>query len=184
MSEQIKNDNLNVKKRMMFSAEDDYYYFAYNTIIFLQTLGFTSEKKRLQEWSKLNYLIPFLSNHALFSILASNKELDSTASPIDRNHLKETYLKSRLRLNWAMSLFYALQQKGIISISKNETRKSFDVWLCIENLPAEFSSSELFRMERDHSEQIKSMFSYIRTMKTDSLLDELFRKRGVHIWED
>jgi len=184
MSEHIKNEHINVKKRMMFSAEDDYYYFAYNTIIFLQTLGFTSEKQRLQEWSKLNYLIPFLSNHALFSILASNKAYDSKASPIDRSHLKETYLKSRLRLNWAGSMYYALQQKGIISMSKNETRKSFDLWLCIENLPNEFSSSELFRMEREHSKQIKSMFSHIRTMKTDLLLDELFRKRGVHIWED
>lgn len=184
MSDQLKNDNMNVKKRMMFSAEDDYYYFAYNTIVFLHTLGFTNNSKRLQEWSKLNYLIPFLSNHALFTIMASNKALDSKASPIDRNHLKEIYLKSRLRLNWAGSLFFALQQKGIVTLSKNETRKSFDIWLCIENLPKEFSSSELFRMERSHSKQIKTMFSHIRTMKTDSLLDELFRKRGVHIWED
>jgi len=184
MNDQTKHDNLKVKKRMMFSAEDDYYYFAYNTIIFLHTLGFTSESKRLQEWSKLNYLIPFLSNHTLFSIVYSNKASDSKASPIDRIHLKETYLKSRLRLNWAGSLFYALKQKGILSMYRNETRKSFDVWLCIENLPKEFSSSELFRMEREHSNQIRTMFSHIRTMKTDSILDELFRKRGVHIWED
>ncbi|GMX60105.1 hypothetical protein MHH56_09580 [Paenibacillus sp. FSL K6-3182] len=184
MNDQMKNENLNVKKRMMFSAEDDYYYFAYNTIIFLHELGFTSESKRLQEWSKLNYLIPFLSNHTLFSIVSSNKVLESKASPIDRIHLKETYLKSRLRLNWVGSLFYALQQKGILSMSKNVTRKSFDVWLCIENLPEEFLSSEFFRMERDHSNEIKTMFSHIRTMKTDSLLEELFRKRGVHIWED
>lgn len=183
MSDHIKNENVNVKKRMMFSAEDDYYYFAYNAIIFLKTLGYTSEKQRLYEWSKLNYLIPFLSNHALFSIIASNIAMDTKASPIDRNHLKETYLKSRLRLNWSGSLFYALQQKGILSMSRNETRKSFDVWLCNENLPKEFSSSELFRMERDHSNQIRSMFSHIRTMKTDTLLDELYRKRGVHIWE-
>ncbi|MFM9331568.1 hypothetical protein [Paenibacillus mesotrionivorans] len=176
--------NINVKKRMMFSAEDDYYYFAYNTIIFLHTLGCTSESKRFQEWSKLNYLIPFLSNHSLFSIVASNKARDSYASPIDRNYLKETYLKSRLRLNWTGSLFYALQQKGILFMNKNDTRKSFDVWLCNENLPKEFTSSELFRMEREHSKQFKSIFSHIRTMKTDSLLDELFRKRGVHIWED
>ncbi|BBI34948.1 hypothetical protein [Cohnella abietis] len=178
------SDNINVKKRMMFSAEDDYYYFAYNTIIFLHTLGFTSEHQRLQEWSKLNYLIPFLSNHSLFSIVSSNKAMDSKASPIDRDHLKETYLKSRLRLNWAGSLLYALQQKDILSMSKNENRKSYDVWLSTENLPKEFFSTELFRMERNHSKQIKGMFSHIRTMKTDSLLDELFRNRGVYIWED
>lgn len=41
------SDHMNVKKRMMFSTEGDYYYFAYNSIIFLHTLGFTSENQRL-----------------------------------------------------------------------------------------------------------------------------------------
>ncbi|KGE17225.1 hypothetical protein [Paenibacillus wynnii] len=181
---ETNDSHMNVKKRMMFSTEDDYYYFVYNSIVFLHTLGFTSEKNRLQEWTKLNYLIPFISNHALINMIQTYKSLGKSASTLDKELLKETYIKSRLRLNWTGSLFFALEQKGIFSMKKNDKRKSFDVWLCPENVSNEFKNCEMFQTEKQHSLQIKQMFSYIKTMKTDSLLDELFRNRGVKIWGD
>jgi len=177
-------NRLNVKKRMMFSTEDDYYYFVYNSIVFLNTLGLTSEKNRLQEWTKLNYLIPFVSNHVLINMIQTYKTLGKTASVLDKELLKDTYIKSRLRLNWTGSLFFALEKKGIVTMKKNDKRKSFDIWLRSENISSEFKDNDIFQTEMQHSLQLKLMFSYIKTMKTESLLDELFRNRGVRIWGD
>jgi len=178
-----KQQKLNVKKRLMFNKEEDYYFITYNVLVFLNTLGCTSEKKKFTDYTKLAYIVPFVSNNGLLDIVLKYNQWERQPSKEETEILRDTYIKSRLRLKLLTSIFFALEHNQIIGLKKNERRSSIDIWINKENIPKNFLDSPIFKIEMENSLMIKNEFPYLKTWAVKTLLDNLFSSKGVRVWE-
>lgn len=178
------NDNsLNVRKRLMFSKDDDYYFITYNIIIILNTIGCTDINTKLTDYTKLGYLLPFISNINLIDRFIKYRNEIRKPSNEDLEFLQHTYLKSRLKLKMITSILFALEQNDLVSLIKNSKRHSIDIWLNKGNIPSEFISSNLFEIEISNINRLKKEIPQLKRINTKTLIDRLYNDCGVKVWE-
>ncbi|MBY0091422.1 hypothetical protein H7S74_13280 [Priestia aryabhattai] len=175
--------DVSVKKRIMFNKDDDHYFITYNIIIFLNTIGCVNEKSRFVDYTKLSYLIPFVSNSKLIDILSIYSQLERFPSKEEISLLQDTYIKGRVRIKLLTSILLSLESRNIIKIIKNERRKSFDIWLNKDNIPHSFLTLDLFKTEINNTLFLKKSLPRIKSLTNTTLLDNLFRNKGVRVWE-
>jgi len=175
--------NLDVKKRIMFNKEDDYYFITYNILVFLDTLGCVNENNRFIDYTKLTYIIPFISNHILLDIIVRYKDSDQLPNNEELELLKETYYRSRLKIKLLTSILFALERNEYIALKKNSSRHTIDIWLQKDKIPESFFDSKLFNIEIEHSKKLKEVSPRIRILTVGKLLERLFRDKGVKVWQ-
>lgn len=178
-----KQQKLNVKKRLMFNKEEDYYFITYNVLVFLNTLGCTSEKKKFTDYTKLAYIIPFVSNNGLLDIVVKYNQLQRQPSKEETEILRDTYIKSRLRLKLLTSIFFALEHNQIIGLKKNDRRSCIDIWINKDKIPKKFLHASIFKIEKENSLRIKSEIQYLTSLSVKKLLESLYTSKGVRVWE-
>ncbi|MCP1359067.1 hypothetical protein [Aneurinibacillus migulanus] len=178
-----KQEKLEVKKKLMFSKEEDYYFITYNVLIFLSTIGCTEEKQKFIDYTKLSYIIPFISNNNLINLLLKYEQLKRKPSKEEIEILQEVYLKSRLKLKLLTSILFALEHNEVIGLSKNEKRNCIDIWLKKDNISEVLLNSSLFKIEVESSLKIKKKFPYLKKLTVKKLLEDLFSSKGVRVWE-
>lgn len=174
--------NLQIKKRMMFETQEDFYFIVYNILLILKELDCHHEYK-FTDFTKLAYIYPFVSNNNLANILKSR--LDGNISNLDYEDidlLSRNYYESRLKMRLILNLTSVLKVEGYIDIEKNTTRNSFDVWITnTERL--QFLDDKSFDNERDNFRILKRIIPRVRTITVKKLVEELYEKAGVIIWE-
>lgn len=175
--------NLDVKKRIMFSKEDDYYFITYNILVFLDTLGCVSENRRFVDYTKLTYIIPFISNHLLLDIVVRFNNSNHLPSSDEIELLRETYYSSRLKLKSVTSILFALEHNKYIELQKNETRHSIDIWIRKDKIPESFFDSSLYKIEIEHTQKVREISPRIRTLTVSKLLEQFFGNKGVTVWQ-
>ncbi|MDR4998978.1 hypothetical protein [Brevibacillus parabrevis] len=178
-----KQQKLNVKKRLMFNKEEDYYFITYNVLVFLNTLGCTSEKKKFTDYTKLAYIIPFVSNNGLLDIVVKYNLLQRQPSKEETEILRDTYIKSRLRLKLLTSIFFALEHNQIIGLKKNDRRSCIDIWINKDKIPKMFLHASIFKIEKENSLRIKNEIQYLTSLSVKKLLESLYTSKGVRVWE-
>jgi hypothetical protein len=166
----------------MFSKDDDYYFITYNVLVFLNTIGCTSEKSKFTDYTKLVYIIPFVSDNSLLDILLKYNKLNRLPSKEEIDLLQENYIKSRLRLKLLTSILFTLENKNLIGLVKNNRRKSIDIWINKENIPPNFLKSALFKIEETNSKALKQEIPLIKSIATRTLIQHLFSSKGVRVW--
>lgn len=171
-----------VKKRLMFDKEDDYYFITYNLIVFLTVLECFNEDKKLVDYTKIAYLIPFISNPMLLNIFSAFQEIGREPPFEERNLLTDAYLRARLRRNLLSSIVVALEQREVVHLSKNQKRGTIDIWL--GNVPEPLQDMDLFELEVKNSRAIKRLIPRLRTLKTQTTLERLYGDMGVQVWDD
>jgi hypothetical protein len=172
----------NVKKRIMFNRDDDYYFITYNILIFLHTIGCVDDKSKFQDYTKLIYIIPFISYNYLLDIHIHYKETDRSLIDEELQFLSKTYIKSRMRVKLITSILFALERNNLITLEKNTIRNSIDIWVNQDKFPTSFASSSLYKLEVEQAGRFKKLFPKIKTIKTDTLIDSLFSSKGVTTW--
>lgn len=164
---------LEVKKRIMYSTNSDYYFLTYNLIVILDFYGCTSSDKMFNDFRKLSFLIDFASNSRLQKIL--RKQEQSRLYGEDIEQLRNSYSKSLLRIKEIRKVIYALAKRNIITVSNT------NVFLNKEAIPKSFLDKTLFKNEYENLKNTKT--KRLRTMKYTSFLESLYAHNGVTLWD-
>lgn len=175
-------NNLQIKKRMMFETQEDFYFVVYNILLILKELDCHREN-RFTDFTKLAYIYPFVSNNNLANILELRLNGDITnLESEDIDLLSRHYYESRLKMRLILNLISVLKVEGFIDIEKNTTRNSFDIWITNKD-KLEFLDDRSFDLERNNFGILKRVIPRIRTITVKKVVEELYEKAGVIIWE-
>ncbi|NMB17945.1 MAG: hypothetical protein GX984_00615 [Erysipelothrix sp.] len=172
-------DNKNIKKRIMFNKDSDYYFIAYNSILILDSLNCYEGKVNFYDYRKLIYILPFISSESILVRSIGN----SSTSQEDLKLLEDIYIKSKLREPILKSILFTLEKKGYLILEKNKSRNCIDVRLLPETLPKGFLNSDLFKTEFENITQFKKSYQRLSFINLETLIEKLFKEKGVIIWD-
>lgn len=171
-----------VKKRIMFNKDEDYYFITYNILILLRTLDCNSSKNKWSDYTKLIYLAPYVANATLTKsliIFLNGKQPNN----FEQDQLRETYIKSKLRLGVISNILVALERNDLVIMEKNKKRHTIDIWLNKEKFKDSFLNSNLFSLEVNNATELKSAIQRLRYISSKTLLEKMYSENGVSIWE-
>lgn len=171
--------NHQIKKRIMFNKESDYYFIAYNTLLILHTLNCYKGKTNFYDYRKLIYILPFIADKYHLSIVMKNSRLRDE----EIKTLEDIYIKAKLKEPILKAILFTLEKKGYLTLEKNNTRKSIDVKLAPNFIKKEFLQSDMFNNEIQNIISFKSYYQRLSFINFESLIDKLFKERGVIIWD-
>lgn len=175
-----ENRNVEVKKRIMFHLEDDYYFITYHILLFLKIIGCNSSSNRLKDYSKLCYILPFISNDLHLRILTKQNDNEMPFSE-DRKMLREIYLKSRLKRNLVSSIVFALHRKELVCLEKRSNSTAIDIWLN-ERSDLTFLTTNFYDYESENIRAFRRLHPRIKILTTETLLKKLYTEKGVTVW--
>lgn len=177
------NQHTNVKKRIMFTRDEDYYFITYNILIILKTFGCKNSKSKWIDYRKLSYLLPLVSNSSLLDLYIRYVDGNRIPPKEDIELLRDTYFKSKLRLKLITSILFTLEANQLVSLMKNERRHTIDIWINQENISKTFFKSELFEAEVQNINKLKNTIPRLKSLSTKTLLERLYTNNGVSVWE-
>ncbi|MED4016296.1 hypothetical protein [Sutcliffiella cohnii] len=183
MENNRSEQQLNVKRKLMFNKEEDYYFITYNIIIILNTLQCFDDKSKLIDYTKIGYLIPIISDSNFTSLCIRSLTSDRLPPREVKELFRDAYVKSRLKINILSSIIFTLESKGIISLAKNEKRHTIDIWLNKEQVSENLLNSELFNIEVTNIQKIKKELSHLKSLKITTFLEKTYSSNGVRVWE-
>lgn len=177
------NQHLNVKKRIMFNKDEDYYFITYNILIILKAFGCMDAKTKWTDYTKLSYILPLVADSTLLDLFI--RYLDNYRVPPkeDIEILRETYFKSRLRIQLISSILFTLEANQLISLVKHEKRHTIDIWINQEKIPETLLKSDLFEVEIKNINKLRTAISRLKGLSSKTLLERLYTNNGVRVWE-
>lgn len=168
-----------IKKRIMFNKDSDYYFIAYNSILILDKLNCYEGKSNFCDYRKLIYILPFISDENRLKSVTNNKKL----SDDEIKMLEDIYINAKLREPILKSILFTLEKKGYLTLEKNNKRKSIDVRLNSNSIRKEFLNAEIFKVETQNINHFKVNFQRLSFINVDSLIERIFKEKGVIIWD-
>lgn len=170
-----------IKKSIMFSKGDDFYFLSYNILILLYGLKCFCGKRTFNDYRKLAFLIDFVSNRNLAQTLVKKGLL---LNPIDRELFTRAYANGLLRLNQIIRLLFTLEKKGFITLQRDAGRDIVDVCINEQAIPATFFQAELFKFELSNVSALNVTVKRITVLTLDTLLERLFENHGIKTWAE
>ena len=160
------------KKRLMFIQREDYNLLAYSFLILLSGLDCSKENSPFRDFRKAAYLIEFINEGA-------------EVGDYSREELIQIYSRAQIKKTLLHHLLYILEKKGFIGILRNDTHKTFNVWIKEDNIPADFFNKEYFKEEFGNVTKLKSEVSpsSLKTMVIKDLTDKFIRSKNMITWE-
>ena len=171
------------KKRLMFLKGEDLYFIAYNTIVLLEVFSCKSQNSPLLDHTKIAFLIEFIADSRLASIINTQRERKNGLGDSDKRQLQAAYTQGLMRRHIIFRLVFALERKGILSLESKPDTGLVAVWLNTQKLPVGFFKTELYEDEFQNAAAIKNMIPRLRTIALDTLICKLFSDNGVHVWD-
>jgi len=175
--------HFNVKKRIMFNKDEDYYFITYNILIILKEFGCHDAKSKWTDYTKLSYLLPLVADSSLLDLFIRYLDNHRIPPKEDLEILRETYFKSRLRLQLISSILFTLEANNLVSLTKNEKRHTIDIWINQENISKTLLKSDLFEVEIKNIHKLKSVLNRLKGLSSKTLLERLYTNNGVRVWE-
>jgi hypothetical protein len=172
-------NNKKIKKKIMFNKDSDYYFIAYNSILILDNLNCYEGKTIFYDYRKLIYILPFISSKYLLMNTINKSKLQQEHIKL----LEDTYINAKLREPILKSILFALEKKGYLNLKKNKSRNSIDVRLLPDSLPKRFLDSDLFHIEVENINQFKKYYQRLSFISLETLIEKLFKEKGVIIWD-
>lgn len=185
MDDQRDNQDihLDIKKKIMFSKEEDYYFITYNLLIILNTFNCTSINSKWTDYKKISYILPLVADSSLLGMYLRYLDEDSQPKKNDYELMRDTYIKSRLRLKLITSILFTLEKEDLVGIIKNEKRNTIDIWINREKISGKLLKSNLFSIESNNSLKLKKSIPRLRSIGTKTLLERLYVNNGVRVWD-
>ncbi|MEJ8847566.1 hypothetical protein [Variovorax rhizosphaerae] len=167
------------KRPLYFISGQDFYFLAYSILLVLEFLG--GSAKRVKDHRKFAYLIQFIGDDRLLGILKRH-DGKSIVNPTDRELLHTSFTNAELQKREVFKILLSLERKEYIKLERTAVAEILDVALLSENLPNSFFSSKHFQKERKNAEDLKKIIQRLSILSFDSMLDRLYKERGVHVW--
>ena len=175
----IQHDS--IKKQIMYVNGEDYYLLTYSLILLLKELGCVNEQKIFKDYRKIAFLIDFISDRSLVSIIKKCYEENSPVkNQSDRQQLLNARESGYLRIKLLSRLLYSLERSELIGISTNGEKGSFDIWLRKENIEKSFFNKDTFKLEKQNLVKLKSFVKGASRLNIETLNNKLFRNNGIN----
>jgi hypothetical protein len=175
--------HLNVKKRIMFNKDEDYYFITYNILIILKEFDCKNSKSKWIDYTKLSYIIPLVADSSLLDLLIRYLDTHRIPPKEDLEIIRETYIKSRLRLQLITSILFTLESKKLVSLLKSEKRHTIDIWINQENISGALLNSDLFKVEKNNIHKLKTAINRLKGLSSKTLLERFYTNNEVRVWE-
>lgn len=163
----------------MFIKSEDYNFLTYNLFIILNGLDCIEGKSSLKDHRKISFLIDFISNGKFIDII--EKQLhnpNSKINEVDRELLSQSFTDSLLRIRTINQLVFTLTNEGFLKITDKKLDK-LSICLNKEQVPKEFLKGEIFKIERNNVNRLKSLVKRISILDISTMLTTLYYNNGI-----
>lgn len=167
------------KRPLFFISGEDFYFIAYSILLILEFLGGTG--RRVKDHRKIAYLIQFLGDVRLVDLLERTQE-GKVANPVDRELLFSSYANAELHKREVFKILFSMERRGYLKMQRTQKIEEIEITLIREGLPNGFFKNEVFADERTNAETLKRLLPRESTWSFDTLLERLYRQRGVDVW--
>jgi len=162
----------------MYIQSEDFYFLTYNTVILLNSLNCIEGDRYLKDYRKISFLIDFISNPYYATFLKG-----AALNESDKREMTRLYSNGILRQKEINKLFYTLDRRGIIHLTRKRNSDILDVTLNKSKVSEEFFDKELFEVEIQNSMLIKNHIPRLSSITIDTLKQKLFTDKGVKVWQ-
>ena len=176
-----QNQNIHIKKKLMFVKGEDFYFLTYNLVILLHLLGCYCGVRKFIDYRKIAFLIDFVADYKLAKVIRQ-AENQVYLSPIDRDLLMRSYSNGMIRLKQIIRLLFTLEKKGLITLERNPNTNVVDVCLNADFITNELLNEELFRSEFQNTAHLKANIKRLNALTLESTLKRLFDNYGISRW--
>lgn len=167
------------KRPLFFISGEDFYFVAYSILLVLEFLG--GKPKRVDDHRKIAYLIQFLGDSRLVDLLERTEET-GVANMVDRELLFSSYANAELHKREVFKILFSMERKGFLTIQRAGRVEELVITLTSQGIPKGFFTTDQFAQERTNAEKLKRLLPHLSRFSFDTLLDRLYRKRGVNVW--
>ncbi|MDT8717636.1 hypothetical protein IAI10_13265 [Clostridium sp. 19966] len=169
------------KKRIMFIESEDYYFITYNLLLILYKFNCLSIDTAFKYPEKLASLIYFISNYKNINLFKMAIDKNIILNSTDKERILDIYAKSKIIKKDLLRILFALERKKIINLIKND--EVIEVSVNMNSLGKDFFKNRLFNIEMDNIDEIKKIWSRLRTVKYSTYYDKIFKENGVAKWD-
>lgn len=167
------------KRRLNFISSDDFYFLAYSILLVLELLG--GSGKRIKDHRKIVFLIQFVADDRLLNILERSQER-TVVNPVDRELLFTSFTTAELQKPEVFKILFSLEKRGYVVIERTAEAEVLDVRLVSDSLPQKFFETPRFDKEHRNATLLKQLVKLIPSLTFSTLIDKLYRNRGVRVW--
>lgn len=172
---------MNIKKRMMFVLEEDYYFITLKLIAILDGLG--CKNKPFVDYRKLSLILEFIKDSKNIDLL--NKAINKLELNVfDNERLLKLFCDSNMNISVIKRVLFFLEKQNIVHLEKNNRFGCIDVNLLdyadVNNLLKEGIMDEDILRVLD----FQRLINRIRSLKFETLQTKIFGFSEVSKWED
>ena len=164
----------------MFVTGEDFYFLTYNILLLLKELKCDGQPRKFKDYRKLAFLIDFISDRHLVKILKKYDGQGFIWNNEDREALINTWSNGLIRIKLLARLLYALEQRDLISIEKDEGRKSMTIWYHKNDRTTKFYKENLFDIERQNAKSLNKTVKRLSNIRLEKLEEQLFNQYGIN----
>lgn len=174
------SDSTAATKRLWFATADDSYYLTYNAAVLLAELGYHGEGSAFRDHRKLAYLIDFIADPALASVLERHPGNCAVRNYDDRRRLQAAYLSGVTRVPFLTRLVLSLAHSELLCVDRHGTELS--VRLKRDGALYALVQEDIYEQERRNARRLRKAVRALGRLTMATMLDRLFREKGVAEW--
>lgn len=167
------------KRSLFFISGEDFYFVAYSVLLVLECLG--GSARRVKDHRKIAYLIQFISDYRLIDLLERTQGV-GVVNAADRELLFSSYTSAELHKREVYKIIFSMERRGFLGMQRTDSPDVLDITLVSDGIPKGFLENDSFAEERVNAEKLKKLVPRLSLLTFDSLLDRLYRDRGVRVW--
>lgn len=170
------DENIEIKRKLMFATSDDLYFCTYNVLILLHFLKCKGSPTKFKDYKKMAFLIQFVANDKLVLLLDKSEKLRNET---DMLLLSQAYTDGLLRINQIKRVLFVLEKNQFIQGSGKSLNT---IWLTDKYYDSDFFNKDTFEYEKNNILKLKTKIKRLTSIKTETFLDEVFLNHGVTTW--
>lgn len=167
------------KRPLFFISGEDFYFVAYSILLVLEFLG--GSARRVKDHRKIAYLIQFLGDSRLIDLLERTQGA-GVANAADRELLFSSYTNAELHKREVFKIIFSMERRGFLRMQRADSPEVLDIALISDGIPQNFFKNSSFAEEKANAEKLKELVPRLSLLTFESLLDRLYRERGVRVW--
>lgn len=171
--------NPTIKKKIMFSKGDDFYFLSYNILLILYGLDCICGKRTFKDYRKLAFMIDFVSDRSLANTIKTSELIKN---PIDREMFTRAYANGLLRLNQIARLLFTLEKQELVKLEREQGKDVVNVCLTESAKTNPFFDKELFKLELSNLNLLSTTIQRTTSLSLDTMLIKLFENHGIKTW--
>lgn len=168
------------KKKLMFVTGEDFYFLTYNILLLLKELKCNGEPRKFKDYRKLAFLIDFVSDKDLIKIFKRYDGKGIIYNDEDKKSMINAWSNGLIRTKLLARLLYALEQRDLVGIEKDTTRKSVTIWYKDNEKTKSFFKEDVFQAEKQNAKSLVDTIQRLSSITFETLESKLFTQYGIN----